>query len=181
MNPIAPRGTRVPRYVPRHLKQRPDGKFGYFLLAILVFTADQMSKDAVLSSMRLNESIPVIPDFFHLTFILNTGASFGVLQSKPGLFMVIIPLILALIMFVVFFSKRISGFVRLMLGVITGGALGNLADRIQYGAVIDFLDFRGVWRYVFNIADMAVVCGSIILAVIFLFEEWAPIRDKARH
>jgi len=168
-------------YVPRHLDAKSDGRFGYFLCAILIFAADQFSKEAVLSSIRLYESVPLIPGFLHLTFIMNTGASFGVLQGRPGLFMIIIPLIIILIAFVVFFSQRISAFVRIVLGVITGGALGNLADRVAYGAVIDFIDFRGIWRYVFNIADMAVVCGSFVLAAVFLYREWKPIMDKVKH
>ncbi|MCL1849451.1 MAG: signal peptidase II [Clostridiales bacterium] len=157
-------------YNPKHARIKPDGKLGYYLCALGVLTADQMSKDAVLSSMRLHQSIPLIPGFFHFTFIMNSGASFGMLQNQSLLFSAATILVVVVICWSVFFMKNVSRWARIVMGFITGGALGNFADRIQHGAVVDFLDFRGIWVYIFNIADAAVVCGGIVLALMILTE-----------
>ena len=168
-------------YEPRHSRIKTFGRFGYFLCAILVFGSDQASKNAIVASLHHRESLPVIPGFFHLTFIMNSGASFGILQNRRLLFVGMTILVIVFICWAVFFLKGINTSCRLLLGVITGGALGNLADRLQYGAVVDFLDFRGIWSYIFNIADMAVVCGGIALAAFVLFDEWKGGRLSARH
>ena len=168
-------------YEPRHTFDKPTGRLNYFLCAILIFVADQVSKNAIVSSMRLESSIPLIPGFFHLTFIMNSGGSFGFLKDRISVFITINIVVLIVIFRLVFYSRSINNLVKTLLGVITGGALGNLSDRIQYGAVVDFLDFRGIWRYIFNVADMAVVCGSIALALVFLFDAWMPGKGSPKH
>lgn len=158
------------------------GNIWYLFCAFAVFAIDQLSKHAILSKMNLNETIPLIPGFFHLTFIYNTGASFGILKDNALFFMITNGLIVLFICFVVFFRKWTRRAVKVLLGLITGGALGNLADRLHYGAVVDFLDFRGIWPYIFNAADTAVVCGGILLAIAILLDEKnagdAKIRGK---
>ena len=168
-------------YNPRHSRIKYDGKLGYYLWTLAVFSADQVSKDAVLSSMRLRQSIPLIPDFFHLTFIVNSGASFGMLQDRTWFFIIMSSLVVVVICWAVFFMKNVSRNARLMLGAVTGGALGNLADRISHGAVVDFLDFRGIWSYVFNIADVAVVCGGISIALLVLADGFIDDGRLPKH
>nr|WP_204617640.1 signal peptidase II [Desulforadius tongensis] len=129
--------------------------------ALVVLTIDLLSKYIVQSNMELYQSIPVVENIFHITYILNPGAAFGMLAYKTSFFVAVSA---ALILGVVFFYRRIARetlLVKLSLGMVAGGAVGNLIDRIRYGKVVDFLDFR-VWP-VFNLADTAIVIGVGLL------------------
>ena len=158
------------------------GRIGFCVCAPAVFAADQLGKMRVLSAMAPNASIPVIPGFFHITLILNTGASFGMFQDKAVFFMILTGLLSLAIAWAALFRRGLKGAVRIVLGIVLGGALGNLTDRIlRGGAVVDFIDFRGIWPYIFNIADMAVVCGGILLALLVLTEENKAAALKPKH
>ncbi|MGI5901246.1 MAG: signal peptidase II [Desulfitobacteriia bacterium] len=136
-----------------------------WLTLILVLVLDRISKLLVVSKISLGESIPVIPDFFHLTYILNPGAAFGILAGQKWFFVVISFLFLGA---VIYFNRKIPREHKLMkiaLGLVCGGTLGNLLDRLFIGQVIDFLDFK-VWSYIFNIADSALVIGGLALAIL---------------
>lgn len=130
-------------------------------IGILVFVIDQLVKHLVVSTMHLGQSFPVIKGIFHITYVLNPGAAFGMLEHQRWFFIVVA---LAAVLLGVFFYKRLqqeSILIRSGAGLLLGGAVGNLADRIQSGLVVDFLDFR-VWP-VFNIADIAICAGAGIL------------------
>ncbi|MBE0467694.1 MAG: signal peptidase II, partial [Candidatus Desulforudis sp.] len=99
-----------------------------------------------------------------LTYILNPGGAFGVLGDRQGLLLGVSLLAVAAILFTVFRSVR-TGYVW-PVGLLLGGALGNLADRIRYGKVVDFIDL-GFWP-VFNLADVAIVAGAALLALAML-------------
>ena len=132
------------------------------LIALLVLVLDQASKYAVKSAMELNQSIPLIPRVFHLTYIQNPGAAFGLLANRTSFFIWITFLVVALILV---FYRQIPGdrrWTRLALAMMLGGAVGNLIDRLRAGSVVDFLDFR-FWP-VFNLADSAIVVGMGLLA-----------------
>jgi signal peptidase II len=158
-------------------------KVMFVLCAAGIFAADQVSKAAVVSLMRANESIPLVRGFFHLTFIYNTGASFGMMQGNNSVFIITNASIILMIIVAVFFLKGITPLGRALLGLIAGGAAGNVADRARYGAVVDFLDFRGIWNYIFNVADAAVVCSAILFALVIIFDIGAPgkLKSKPRH
>ena len=128
---------------------------------ILVFIIDQLVKHLVVSTMHLGQSLPVIKGIFHITYVLNPGAAFGMLEHQRWFFIVVA---LAAVLLGVFFYRKLqqeSILMRSGAGLLLGGAVGNLADRIQSGLVVDFLDFR-VWP-VFNIADIAICAGAGIL------------------
>lgn len=130
-------------------------------IGILVFVIDQLVKHLVVSTMHLGQSFPVIKGMFHITYVLNPGAAFGMLEHQRWFFIVVA---LAAVLLGVFFYRKLqqeSILMRSGAGLLLGGAVGNLADRIQSGLVVDFLDFR-VWP-VFNIADIAICAGAGIL------------------
>ena len=127
------------------------------LLAAVVAIVDQGIKYYIQSYMVLGMSIPVITGAFHITYILNPGAAFGVLayQTKLLVAVVIIMLVASL-----YYYRRIETghwLLRLGVGLVTGGAAGNVIDRLKTGYVVDFLDFR-IWP-VFNFADITIVVG----------------------
>lgn len=132
-------------------------------MILATFLLDQVSKAAVQLWMYQGESIPVAPHFFHLTYILNPGAAFGLMAYQTPLLVTVTVIMLA---GVIVGYRRIRGgspLLRYGLSLIVGGALGNLADRLRYGQVVDFLDFR-VWP-VFNLADTAIVIGACLLVL----------------
>lgn len=131
-------------------------------MGFLVFCLDQLSKQLVQKNMIPGESISLIPGMFHLTYVQNTGAAFGILKEKTSFFVVITALVVLAIVFAIPHIQREHLFLRSALGLMLGGALGNFVDRARFGHVIDFIDFR-IWP-VFNVADMA-----IVMAVGFLF------------
>ena len=174
-----------PRHVQRDIgwqdRGRSSGILWYFCIVPIILALDQITKALVVSRMELYESIAVIPDFFHLTYILNTGASFGILQDHFMLFVIVTCLVVVFILWAVLFWSGAGKLIRIVLGLITGGAIGNLIDRIRFGAVVDFFDFRGIWSYIFNVADMAVVCGGFLLIIAILAEESKTSESKPKH
>ena len=134
-----------------------------WITLILVVILDRITKVIVQGNLQLGESIGVIPGFFHITYILNPGAAFGMLAGKTWFFnMTSIVVIAAIFLFLQKIPREYI-VMRICMGLIAGGALGNMYDRIVIGKVVDFLDFK-VWSYIFNIADSALVVGSLLLA-----------------
>ena len=123
-------------------------------IGIFVFILDQLVKHVVLGSMHLGESIPIIKGVFHITFVLNSGAAFGMLEHQRWIFIAVALLVVVLALVFYKHIQRESLITRIGAGLLLGGALGNLLDRIQSGLVVDCLDFR-IWP-VFNIADMLI-------------------------
>ena len=137
------------------------------LVAILVVLLDQATKEWVRGAFSLHESLPVVPGFFHLTYIRNTGAAWGMFSGQN-----IALSVLALVMLVVLvlFRRKIlpPGRVhRVALGLLCGGIVGNLFDRLRLDYVTDFLDFYyRDWHFpAFNVADSA-ICIAVAIYIL---------------
>lgn len=131
------------------------------LVIFLTVLADRSSKIIVMSNMYQGDSIPLVLGIFHLTYVRNPGAAFGMLAHRTYILVLVALLVVAGI---IYFYRKLGearGYVPTALGLVAGGALGNLADRVIYGEVIDFIDFQ-VWP-VFNLADTAIVVGAAFL------------------
>ena len=129
--------------------------------AVLVL-ADQISKTMVRKTMSLYESIPVIPKFFHLTYVTNDGMAFGLNFPFGTYIFLAISIIFTGFIFWYLWTIKDDGIViRMGIGLILAGAIGNLIDRVFLGFVVDFLDFMiGDFHwYVFNFADSYVTIG----------------------
>jgi len=114
-------------------------------------------------------SIPILEHVFHLTFVLNPGAAFGMLENNREFFII---MALAVLTLVVYMRKSILEEpleIQLGIALFVGGALGNLIDRIQTGLVVDFFDFR-IWP-VFNMADIAICVGVGVIIWSIICEE----------
>ncbi|MBR6012508.1 MAG: signal peptidase II [Selenomonadaceae bacterium] len=135
-----------------------------------IIAADQFVKAEVVENMVPGESIPVIENFFHITYVLNPGAAFGILPNQRIFFLLIGGGLLALAAYFYPKLKKADKFLRFGSVTLLGGAAANLIDRARTGQVIDFMDFR-VWP-VFNIADVAIIFGMFVLfyAIIFKVE-----------
>lgn len=139
------------------------------LISLAVVALDQISKLLVLKFIDLGEIVPCIKGVFHLTYINNDGAAFGILQNHRWVFMVISVLAIAAIYFYIAKEKPKSPWVRTSLAFIAGGGIGNMIDRIGAGYVTDFVNFKLIGFAVFNYADAAVCVGAVLLMVYVLF------------
>lgn len=158
----------------------------WLAVALGLLAIDQVSKVLIVQNFHFEgQTLPVIQDFFHLTYVRNSGAVFGIGGDHGWLlYFFILAAFAASVFFVVMFvksdrkDKRLFWF-RLALTLLVAGTLGNLIDRLFQPdhQVVDFLDFRGIWPYVFNFADMC-LCVGIGL---FLFDQLIlePKRGKA--
>jgi len=140
----------------------------FWLTAGAVLVLDRLSKWWIMENMNVGDSWAFITGMVNIRFIQNEGAAFGILQGRGLLF-----ILMAIIMIIatIYFIKKyqLPPMAHYALGLIVGGALGNLIDRIMYGSVVDFISVG--WFPVFNIADSAIVCGGIILVLWMFIDE----------
>lgn len=136
-----------------------------------IVLSDQWTKMLVLNNFEYGESITMIKDFFNLTYVRNTGAAFGFLASSDPAFRVpfflIVPVIAMVVLGFLYKDLPVNAKWRATaLGLVSGGALGNLIDRVRLGYVVDFLDFhfKSIYYFpAFNVADSAICVGVGIL------------------
>lgn len=164
----------------------------FFVSILLIVILDQWTKFLILDHFDYGESVVLIQNFFSLTYVRNTGAAFGFLaNANPAFrvpFFMAVPIIAMVILgFLYRDLPKDSRWKSLALGMVTGGAIGNLIDRVRLGFVVDFLDFHYKTDYyfpAFNVADMAICIGVGIL-LLSTFErkkEIEPVKkDNSDH
>lgn len=142
------------------------------VVAVAVGVCDQITKAIVSTTMGLHETVEVVPGFFNLTYVRNKGAAFGIFSGHGevvGPYLLILASFLAIGFLVwIWLKERPSSLLdTASLGLILGGAMGNLVDRVKGGEVIDFLDFHlGPYHWpAFNLADSAVTVGVLLFAL----------------
>ncbi len=138
-----------------------------FGIAFATTLLDQLIKNGLLFFMSYGESINVINGFFNITLIGNTGAAFSILSSNTLLLIIISLVVLNVLYFCFIKGKNLNDFEQLSFGLLIGGILGNLIDRVLRMQVIDYLDFNffGFNFPVFNLADIAIVISMILIAI----------------
>ncbi|MBQ6494918.1 MAG: signal peptidase II [Bacilli bacterium] len=137
-----------------------------YLTTIITLLIDIISKVIITNTLTLKESIKIINKFFYITYTKNTGVAFSLLEGSK-IFIIIATIIILIVLIKYLNNKYVNRLEQISYGLIIGGALGNLIDRIIYGYVIDFLDFK-IFNYnypIFNLADSAIVIGVIILII----------------
>lgn len=147
----------------------------FWWTAGLTLIFDQLVKYIVQTNMQELQSIPLIRDVLHLTYVLNPGAAFSILPNKTGFLILIAVVVVAAI---VYYNRQLPAdkvLMRTALGLQVGGALGNLLDRLRFAQVVDFIDFR-VFP-VFNIADIAISIGVGLLILEIIRQEVQPITE----
>jgi signal peptidase II len=162
------------------LKSKHFGLMALIVSTILIL--DQLTKWQVTRTMRLHESISIIPDLFSITYIRNSGAAFGILAGSHSGFRLVFfgitsALALALLGTIYARLSPADWLGRVSVAAIFGGAVGNLIDRVRFGEVIDFLDFSllGYHWPAFNVADAAITVGvCFLIGHFFLHKAEAP-------
>ena len=156
---------------------------GLYIISLGMFIIDIISKLVVVNYIEYDRVVTIISNFFNLNYVRNTGGAFGILEGN----VVLIVMVTIIIFFYIFRYLNKSELNLLQMwgfGLIIGGAIGNLFDRIVYGYVIDFLDFY-IFNYnfpVFNLADCGIVIGGLLILIDgFLFESSDNCENKGRR
>jgi signal peptidase II len=144
---------------------------GISIVLILLVGLDQVTKYLAIVYLKSDGPIPIIKNVFELSYVENRGAAFGIMQNK-GLFFVITTFII--LAFILYYYRKIPkgqkyNLLRWTLLVIVAGAIGNLIDRLYLGYVVDFFYFKLINFPVFNVADIYVTVGAILLLILILF------------
>ncbi|MCT4594912.1 MAG: signal peptidase II [Anaeromicrobium sp.] len=133
-----------------------------YIIIIGIILIDQFTKYLTQANMSVNETIPIINNIFHLTYVQNPGAAFGILRNQKWFFVVVTIVVLGGVFIYSVKHKNMHKIMNVSLSLIVAGAIGNFIDRVRLDYVIDFFDFR-IWP-VFNIADISIVVGAILLS-----------------
>lgn len=148
-------------------------------LAIGIVVADQVTKGIVVAALAIGERVDVLGDLVRIVHGRNSGMLFGLLPQSATAFAVVS---LGVIAVIVWYHSRVgrSLFTSIALGLLLGGAIGNLIDRVRYGSVIDFVDMGiGGWRfYTYNVADAAISTSIVLLIALALFPRLADVGAR---
>ncbi len=155
----------------------------YSLISTLVVAfsviVDFVTKRLVIANMSLGETVPLIKNFLHITFTTNDGAAFGWFDDARWLFMTVsVVMIVGLAALLIFWDDRAPLFY-ISTSMVIGGGIGNMIDRIAYGEVIDFIDFCGIWKYIFNGADSFVCVGVGLLVIYYISAEIKNAKERS--
>lgn len=137
----------------------------FFAILLGSIVIDQLSKWLVVANMQLGDSIPVLPKILDITYSINDGAAFGMLDDSRWVFMIFSTVAIAVILFYVLRYRPKNPWILVSLSMIAGGGVGNMIDRVRLEYVIDFIDCSGLgFPWIFNFADafVCVGCGLMI-------------------
>jgi len=154
-------------------------RFLLYTVGLLILAADQLTKLAAARLLPSGESRPLLGTYLSLTVQRNTGAAFGMF---PAATTALIALAAIIIIFIAFWGSQMAQSNRLLaagLGMALGGAAGNLIDRLRLGYVLDFIDLH-FWP-VFNVADIGITCGAILVVIALFLRERANQRDNPNN
>lgn len=150
-----------------------NNKSKIYLISLILLIVDQLVKLLIKSTFKLHEELELIPNFFSVLYLQNDGAAFSILQNKTYLLVIVAIICLGIMVYYIQKEKTFTKLSSISLGLILGGIIGNLLDRIIYKKVIDYLSFT-FFTYnfpVFNIADVGITVGALLLIVSCLKEE----------
>ncbi len=139
----------------------------YEIFIVILVLLDQVSKVFMQSFLEYGNSVAILDGVFHLTYVENRGAAFGLFENMQ-VFFIIVAVIVTIVGLVYIHKSETSKLAKISICLIIAGAIGNLIDRVKMGYVVDFFDFRFIWNYVFNIADVFVVIGTLLLCIYLL-------------
>lgn len=150
-----------------------------YVVILLVVILDQITKWLMTEWLCPNKTFPIIQDVLHFSYTTNDGAAWGILDNARWVFLSISTLaILGILAYLIFVKTPARG-TKWALALICGGGIGNMIDRIAYGYVVDFVDFRLINFPLFNLADSCVCVGTFLFVIFYLSDEWKKEKKKA--
>lgn len=141
------------------------------IVAVIVVLLDLITKYFAVVKLSSVGSVSVIKGILKFTYVENRGMAFGALQNARWVFLLVSAILIMVVLILIYKYHSKSSLFDISLGLILGGGVGNMIDRIRLGFVVDFIDFCAFdfWKWVFNIADSSVVVGTILLFIYLLF------------
>ena len=143
----------------------------YIILVAILIVLDQVSKYIIDNNFFEGDTLGVITDFFHITYVKNRGIAFGMFQGKLDI--ISIATVIAIIAIIYYLYKdrnKMPILEKIGFNFILAGAIGNMIDRVARGFVIDMIDFRGIWAFVFNLADVWINIGVLLILLEYFFD-----------
>ncbi|HKM33267.1 MAG TPA: signal peptidase II [Lachnospiraceae bacterium] len=143
----------------------------FLLMMVLAIAFDQVTKILVLQNLRGKEAVSIIDGVLELQFFSNTGIAWSMLEGQILFILFTGIILLAAVLFCVIKLPNQKKFhiIYILTGILSGGAIGNMIDRIRLGYVVDFIYFSIINFPIFNVADMCIVISIIIIGILFLF------------
>ncbi len=151
---------------------------GYIILSIFIFILDIMTKMVADLNLKQIGTIPLIQDIFHLTYVENKGIAFGMFAEERLLFILVSIGVLVILSVLYTKTQPRTKWLKIGTSFIYGGAIGNLMERMAKGYVVDFFDFRLINFPVFNIADIAICIGAVMLVIHFIISDKSENAEK---
>lgn len=143
----------------------------YIILVAILIALDQVSKYIIDKNFFEGDTLGVITDFFHITYVKNRGIAFGMFQGKLDIISVATVIaIIAIIYYLYKDRNKMPILEKIGFNFILAGAIGNMIDRVARGFVIDMIDFRGIWAFVFNLADVWINIGVLLILLEYFFD-----------
>ena len=141
------------------------------VMTILIIFADQFIKYWAITDLKSVGTIPIIQDVLHLTYSENRGAAFSILSGKTEILLIVTVIMLAFLLYMILAKKFTHKLAVYSTSLIIAGGIGNLIDRAfrEGNFVVDYIDFRLINFAIFNLADICIVCGTILLMLYFIF------------
>lgn len=156
----------------RKMLNKKSGNFRlalYLILCVAIVGADQLSKWLAVRFLRPVGDYPLFSGVFHLTYVENSGAAFGMFKDIPWLFMLVSTVtIVVMIGFLIYYRDHAGALLGVAIAFVTGGGIGNMIDRLRLGYVVDFFNFELINFAVFNVADSFVCVGAALLFITVL-------------
>lgn len=165
--------------------ERTDCMSVFVCIILLCIALDQITKLFAIHFLSTVTTVPIIPNVLHLTYVQNDGAAFSLLSGHQ-IFLIVVTLLFIVLLIYFLYSmpkKRATLSINIALAMIIGGAIGNLIDRIRFQYVVDFFDFRLIGFAIFNVADVFVVTGCIVVILAVIrgnFPSGAPASESKK-
>lgn len=149
------------------------------MMIVLIIVIDQVAKCAIVKNIY-NSNITILEGILNFTYVENTGGAYGIGNDSTLMFIIVNAVVITLITkFILSKKNDISTYILISLGLILAGGIGNLIDRIFRGFVIDYIDVNQLIKFpVFNIADICVVLGCVLVIISFIYNAVKSRRDK---
>jgi signal peptidase II len=167
------------KYINRVKNRGPKDFVRHLWLPLVIMVAvifvDLLTKSIIENKIALNQSVVIIPNFLSFTYVQNEGAAFSILEGQRWLFVTLTAIaVIAILLFLIYDCDKLTALMKVALGLIAGGGIGNLVDRLAIGKVRDFIEIYffgldlpvlGDSFAIFNIADSGITVGTILLII----------------
>ncbi len=141
----------------------------WLIISLVLIGADQAIKYLVINNIALTDTIEVIPDILNIVYVKNTGAAFSILSGRTYILSIVSFVVCVALVWYLIKKKPSSKLLLVSLGMILGGAAGNLIDRVARQFVVDYIEVCFITFPVFNLADMAITIGAALLMIYVIF------------